>query len=117
LEVTYVDHIFLEDFNKIDYNPVDILNIFNFKTNIKVKRLEQQTLFPVEELNGNLNLTIRSATRKTDNKKLLYVESTCRGGRGNYTIEKWCDLAHKKLLDLFNEIITEKAKNIWGIIP
>jgi len=115
LEVTYVDHIFMDKFGRDDYNPVNILKIFNIKDKDKLTSVEQQMIFPVEKLHGNMYIKINSATQNQDQRKILRVATTCRGARKDMSMEAWYDLAHNKLIDLFENITTENAKDIWGI--
>ena len=115
LEMTYVDHFLMEDFKQNDYNPSQVLNIIDLTTFDEVKSIEQNISFPVRNLNSNIHLNIRSATRKNDQKKILRMDTTCRGAPGNKDINNWYEEAHDKLLELFSHITTDKAKTKWGI--
>lgn len=111
-ELTYYDHILLSKFDKDDYNPIGILNLISLEG--QVKSLDLKMSFPVIEAGGNITLVLRSATRNTDQEKLLILESTCRGFKSDSSIEKWFDVAHNRLLSNFKNITTEEAKTVWG---
>lgn len=113
LEMTYVDHILLEDFNMSNFNPNKILNIFNLSKNIK--NINSSFHFPIKEIKGNMICNIKSAFRNIDKKRLIIIESTCRGINDNQTIDQWFDIAHKNLIELFKEITTKEAKLKWGL--
>ncbi|MEI2693878.1 MAG: TIGR04255 family protein [Saprospiraceae bacterium] len=112
LEVTYVDHIILEDFDKVDFNLTGILSVYNFSRT--VKNFEGQISFPIGSINGNIILNIKNAIRNSDQKKLFVVETTCRGFNQAYSIQKWFDLAHNELVSFFEEILTPLTKSKWG---
>lgn len=114
LEITYVDHFLLEEFQKEDYNPSSILNILNIED--PMKNIECSITFPIKELSSNLNFTLRSATRNIDNKKLIVMETTCRGFNSNISIFSWYDQAHKEVANLFLKFTTNSAKKKWEII-
>lgn len=116
LEVAYVDHIIIDEFGKNDFNPSEILSIFNIDKKKTVNSIEQNITFPVKNLLGNINLQIVSATRNNDKRKIFRMESTCRGARKNEPMDNWYENAHNELLKLFSNITTEKAKQVWGII-
>ena len=111
LEITYVDHFLLEEFQKEDYNPSGILNILNI--DYSMKNVECSITFPIQDISSNLNFTLRSATRNIDNKKLLVMETTCRGFDSNIPIFNWYEQAHKEVTNLFLKITTSSSKNKW----
>jgi uncharacterized protein (TIGR04255 family) len=113
LEVTYVDHIFVEDFNVHDYNPISVFNFINYKS--PIKHLEHTMMFPVDDLNGSITINLRSGLNIENNKKLWVLESTCRGFKRGIPMNEWLDIAHSKLLDVFFEITTDEAKLKWEI--
>ena len=113
LELTYFDHIMLENFGKKDYNPKEIVNLIN--TDFELKSIETKLSIPVNQLGGAIHLSLQSATRNPDQKKILVLESTCRGFNKNLSIEKWFDQAHTATIDIFKDITTDKAKKIWGM--
>jgi len=113
LEVTYLDHIIMDDFKRNDFNLNNIVNNFDF--DLPVKSINNNVSFPVESLSGNLNLGLKSAIRNADQKKIVIMETTCRGSLNNYPFEKWFETAHKELLNFFIQNTTDEAKNKWGI--
>jgi uncharacterized protein (TIGR04255 family) len=113
LEVTYIDHIYVNDFGTDNFNPKDVFTFINYKSNLK--NIEHTVLLPVDELNGSITINLRSGISVENNKKLWVLESTCRGYRQDIPMQEWLDIAHSKLLDVFFEITTEKAKLKWGI--
>ena len=110
LELTYVDHVILEDFRRNDFNPGNVFNFFNCDNDIKNINLEYS--IPFEEIGGVWNLLLKSALRKKDNKKLLVYESTCRGFL-SLDIRDWFEKAHEIQLMQFMEGLTDEAKAIW----
>lgn len=114
LEMTYVDNIFIDQHKADNFDTKTIFNIFNLRKDIKT--LDYKISYPIVELNGNVHLSIKNAKSKKDQRKLLVVESTTRGALLNgMSIDEWFEASHKELLDLFNNITTDSAKEIWGI--
>lgn len=114
LEVTYYDHIYLESFELKNYDLSKIFSFWNSSEQFNQINLSY-SIFK-EEINGNLNIDIKSANRKDDNKKLIVLNSTCRGMfLNNQSFKEWFDVSHNILLEYFFTNITEKAKTIWGL--
>ncbi len=111
-EFTYVNHIYLNEFGMNEYEPSNIFNIIQQKYQLKDINLEYS--IPQEDIGGVLNTSIKSAKNKNDNRKLFVLENTCRGFSSSTSMNKWFSSAHKILFDNFVNIITAKAKNIWG---
>jgi uncharacterized protein (TIGR04255 family) len=112
VEVTYLDHILLEDFEIKDFNTGAILNVLNFE-NRPINHFKVEYSIPVEDLRGNIRVSIHSAKRNNDLKNIIVLESTCRGALGKNSISEWFDTAHKRLTNLFDNLSTDKAKEIW----
>lgn len=114
-EVTYVDHILMEDFERSnDYNPSNILNIYNIDEKTKINSLFQFFTIPVKNLNGNMHLQLKSATRNQDNRNIISMESICRGAPSGRSLKQWYYEAHDNLIELFKNITTKNAKEKWG---
>lgn len=110
-EFTYIDHIYLEDFNIDSYQLNEILNIFEYKSIIK--ELNFEFSIPKVDIGGVLNTSIKSAKNKIDSRKLFVVENTCRGFISDDSIDSWFNKSHDILIENFINIITDKAKEIW----
>lgn len=110
-EFTYVDHIYLESFGIEEYEIDRILNVFSCGKTVKDLHIEYS--LPKKELGGVLNVSVRSAKHKTDNRKLFVLENTCRGFSVHENMDNWFYRAHDSLLDNFVEMTTEQAKKIW----
>jgi uncharacterized protein (TIGR04255 family) len=115
LEFTYLNHIFLEDFGLIAFKLSDIFK--DFAVSLPLKHISLQMSIPMPELQGSMSVTLNSGkTSNREEKKLLVLESTCRGMKlPDQTIEGWYRNAHDTLLEYFVNSITEKAKDIWKI--
>lgn len=113
LEVTYLDHILLDDFDKTDFNPSCIFNLY--KLNGIVNHIRSTFIFPNSEIEGNFTIDLKSAINNTKNKKLFVLETNCRGSLGNKTIDEWFYCAHSSILKLFREITTDEARLKWRI--
>jgi len=115
-EVTYIDHILMEDFERAnDYNPSSILNVYNIDPKTKINSLFQFFTIPVKNLNGNMHIQLKSATRKKDKRNIIFMESTCRGAPTGKSLKHWYHEAHDNLIELFKDITTNNAKEKWGV--
>ena len=113
LEVTYLDHIIVNQFGKSDFNPNDILTFLQLTR--PVSSLRTSLVFPIPELDGYLSVDLKSAVHNKNQQKLLVLESNCRGPLGEKTIKDWFTCAHKNINDLFLSITTDSARLKWGI--
>lgn len=114
VEVTYLDHVPLSDFEKKSFNPLNIFNLINIKEEDELKHLKLELGYPISDLNGVLNINLNSATKSNNTEKIFVLESTCRGALGKKDLDTWFKNAHQILLQSFRNIITENAKNKWG---
>lgn len=113
LELTYVDHIILDDFGLSIYDLSKIFNFWSFP--IPLKSINNNLLFPKEDINGVLQLKLQSAIRNADHKKLITCETTCRGMKKNEeNIVDWFNRSHEIILHFFELMISENAKEKWG---
>lgn len=113
LEVTFVDHIVLEDFNSANYKLNDIFKYLSFP--YEITGIDCNFTIPQETINGNLTFVIKSALRQSDKKRLIVCETTCRGINNKTDSEQdWFRRAHEILLDFFIDQFTDKSKKIWG---
>ncbi len=114
LELTYVDHVYVKDFDLSDFNPTSIFNMYKFEQ--AIKNFDHTLHFPNDKINGTLIFHLKSAlTREKAPKKVLVLETTCRGFNKNLTLEKWFEEAHDILYNFFVAITTSKAKEKWGL--
>lgn len=113
LEITYVDHIVLDDFGLDRYDLSKIFNFWSFPA--PLKSLNNNLLFPKEDINGVLQLKLQSAIRNSDQKKLITCETTCRGMKNDEEkIIDWFNKSHEIILYFFELLISENAKKTWG---
>lgn len=113
LEVTYLDHIWVDQFGRDDFNPNDIFNLYNIKS--AVNSMRSTFLIPDSEIEGNISFDLKSGFDGARRRKLFVLETNCRGILKDKTIEDWFDCAHRNIHNLFFEITTDNAKSIWGI--
>jgi len=114
LEITFIDHISLKDFELDSYKLSDIFTHLNFSQNLR--NFDCNLSIPQESIQGNLNVSIKSAVNIADQNKIIVFESTCRGNKiATETLETWYQKAHTILLDCFIDLFTDKSKKIWGI--
>jgi uncharacterized protein (TIGR04255 family) len=112
LELTYVDHIVIEDFGLDTFNLGQVISFLGLDQDLKTLNFVYSIWHPAVQ--GNVNVNIKSAIRNSDQKKIIVFESTCRGSKNqNQSNDQWFNTAHKILLDLFENSITNKAKELW----
>ncbi len=111
-EFTYIDHIYLDLFNIDSYQLSHILNICKYDAQMKNFNIEYS--IPQENIGGTLNTSIKSAKNKINDRKLFVFENTCRGYRTADSIDAWFKNAHEILIKNFLNILSDKAKDIWG---
>jgi len=111
-EITYIDHFQLDLFNIVSYNLSKIFNVFTLKEELSSILIIYS--IPQSLINGNLNMSFQSAIRSIDNKKIIAVESSCRGYKKEDTINEWFKNSHDILYDYFFSILTEESKKILG---
>ncbi|RLD56918.1 MAG: hypothetical protein DRJ05_10520 [Bacteroidetes bacterium] len=113
LEITYVDHIYLDDFNLKNFEINSIFNFWNFPK--PLKNITNIFSFGHPEINGVINVNIQSAISNIDQRKLITCSTTCRGMfNEDQDMQQWFDLSHDIIIDLFTDLISDKAKQIWG---
>lgn len=110
-ELSYINHILLQEFALKNYELNSILNILNAAHSYRNITFEYS--IPYENIGGALSVSLKSAFRKHDKEKLFVLEMTCRGF-SEANIKKWFLMAHKNLLNYFSSILTDKAKQVWG---
>ncbi len=114
LELTYFDHISLEEFSLDSYYLDDIFKFWNLSE--QLKHIDCKLVITKPKINGNLNFKVDSAVTKKDNKKVITTESTCRGKKNEeQSMKDWFNDSHEILLNFFLDITTDNAKNIWGM--
>lgn len=114
LEISYFDHIMIDQFGVDYYNVDEIFKWFNISKNLRTVNVEFTTWNP--DLLGNLIIKMQSAMLQSLNKKVITLDSVFRGvNKANQSIEEWFVIAHDFLLNNFEESLTEKAKSVWKI--
>jgi uncharacterized protein (TIGR04255 family) len=104
----------MKDFDLSDFNPTSIFNMYKFEQTIK--NFDHTLHFPNDKINGNLIFHLKSGlTREKTPKKVLVLETTCRGFIKNLTLEKWFEEAHDILYKFFVSIVTSKASEKWRL--
>lgn len=113
LEITFIDHILIKDFGLNNYVLNEIFSDFKIKQ--ELRNFDCSFSIPHEDLNGNLNLSIKTAMNISDQSKIIICESTCRGNkRADETLNTWYHKAHEVLLENFIDFFTDKSKKVWG---
>lgn len=115
-ELTYVDHIPVEDFS---LSIGDTSSIFRFLNPIDsaadVDLFNLTYAISKKDLGSHLSTKIKSGIRNTDRKPVITLESTMLG-KNNLSMDEWFDLSHQAINSYFLKIITDKAKAKWGLI-
>lgn len=112
LEFTYVDHIEVEFLLNEGLNLSNVFSFINLENDIKTINC----VFNIwnENINGNVIVSLKTGKRNKDQKKILILETTCRGYRTDLpSISEWYNIAHKILLEYFEKLSTEKIKALW----
>jgi len=111
-EFTYIDHVYIDSFGLENYDVSEVFSIFPYGK--AVKNFTINYAIPEDNIGGVLDVSIRTAKHKQNNRKLFVIENTCRGFSSGKTISTWFDEAHTILQENFLRIITDKSKEIWG---
>lgn len=117
LELTYIDHIDIGEFNAEVAKIDDIFIFFNNISQLtKIDTLNINLSIPLKELSGHINLKLDTAIRKQDQKGVIVFDSTVRGmmNKEVKAIDDWFLKAHDQAIRLFVELLTDKAKQKWG---
>src|SRR3972149_1265857 len=119
LELSYIDHIYVDKF-EIPIGKIDeVFTFFNSVSNLaRLDYIDFNFALPVPELKGHLNLKLSTATRNIDKKELLVFDMTLRGmlSEENDPLDNWFTTAHDIIIREFLNLITEKSKEIWGLV-
>jgi uncharacterized protein (TIGR04255 family) len=117
LELSYVNHIFLDEFEEGIAGALNCLG--PMKTLNEVDSLSFNFSLIDNICNGHINLSLKSGTRNADKKPLFRLETIMRGFFSNECndIDSWFNHAHNRIIDVFMQIVSEKAKNVWGLEP
>ncbi len=113
-EITFYDHINLNDLFLSADQMQNALSIFNF--NYPSKYLQFSLLYNKPELNGVLTFNCSSASSIDNNDPILVLETTIRGFQGNTLtdIKDWFNTSHDHLVEFFVEILSEHTKEKLG---
>lgn len=114
LELTYIDHIEVEKFGTKTFDVDMAINNFLFNQSLRTFACEYSVW--KKEIAGNLAVKFQSAYKNIDGKKLITMDSSCRGKYIGYQSPKdWFHASHEILkLNFFNSL-TDKAKDIWRL--
>ncbi len=122
-EMTYVNHITSGDgwdsLAKIgDVFPDFAWQNRSGRTSGIPMGIDWKTVFELPDGMGRLRITIRNATRITDNQPILFFELTARGIGDARTFEEmrsWFEMAHTQIVRTFDDLVNrEFQKRIWG---
>ncbi len=121
-ELTYVNHIPLGD----GWNDLsEIGNVFpdhiwkteNGRFLPNAESVNWRTSFILPEQVGRLHISLRTATRRADNKQVLLFEITARGLNNEKTEKSlwdWFDLGHEWIVRSFTDLTSDYMhKEIW----
>ncbi len=77
-----------------------------------------KTVFSLPEGAGRLHVTVRNATRITDNQPILFFELTARGiGKESPLddVRPWFEMAHSQIVRVFDDLVDiEYQRTHWG---
>lgn len=111
-EMTYVDHVSLKSFTLDNY---DVSSIFNIVRGGRAyKNLLLNYSYPDSSVGGAVTASLKSGMRRDSKERIIVIEATCRGFLADIKVDDWFLRAHDALLDHFSDIITDKAKSVWG---
>jgi uncharacterized protein (TIGR04255 family) len=110
-EITYIDHFQIDLFDLSSFNISEIFNIMHNNENFT--NVSVVYTIPQQVINGNLNIKFQSAIRNNDNKKIIVLDTTCRGFNKD-SIEVWFNKSHDIIHDYFFNFISEKTKKVLG---
>ena len=114
-EITYIDHFQLDLFDICSFNISKLFNIFFLNENEEISNIGIKYSIPQNSINGNLNISIQSAIRNIDNKKIIVLENTCRGFNKNTNMDNWFNDSHDILYNHFFNLLKENTKIILRI--
>jgi len=122
-EMTYVNHILAESGWK---SVADISKVFpDFSWRDRSDRplgapvgIHWKSVFALPEGMGRLHVTIRNASRITDNQPILLFELTSRGFGKEAMLDdmrSWFEMAHDQIVQTFDDLVdVEFQKTYWG---
>ncbi len=94
--------------NLLSFSRQDI-----FSTNVKV--INWQTILDLPDGLGELSIAIRSAQRKTDNQRLIHIETKALSKGQSQSIRTWFDAAHSNITEAFSNLVSpEIQEKFWG---
>lgn len=80
-----------------------------------VKSINWQTILDLPNNQGQLRLALRSATRNSDNHRLLHIEFNAHGNRPDESMQTWFDISHNAITELFSNLVNDEIQEtFWG---
>lgn len=122
-ELTYIDHI-LQNEGWETFN--DLERVLPSFTSLKsenllsadIREIDWQVVFGLPGDFGQLQLSIRSARRRLDNRPLLRIGFTALSNQAYEPMREWFDSTHEVIIELFSNLIGEDIqKQFWGRNP
>jgi len=125
-EITYVNHILSDDGRDLVANIGKVFRDFSWE-NRSGRPLGTpegfcwKTVFALPDGAGRLHVTIRNATRVTDNRPIIFFELTVRGFGKEPTLDdmrSWFVMAHAQIVRTFDDMVDKEfQRTVWGRRP
>jgi uncharacterized protein (TIGR04255 family) len=118
-ELTYINHIMAEGASF----PKDVWEFLAFyerspeaTTAMDASRMMMQFFWPLPNETGNLTLDVKHGNRTGDQREVLLMELTARGGvkEGEAGMAAWFGVAHDAIVNTFEKLTTTHAHQLWG---
>lgn len=119
-ELTYIDHILQNEgwdtLNDLDralpgFTSLKSENLLS----ADIREIDSQLVFGLPGDFGQLQLSIRSARRRLDNRQLLRIGFTALSNQAYEPMREWFDSTHEVIIELFSTLISEEIqKQFWG---
>lgn len=118
-ELTYIDHILQnegwETLNNLEkalpsFASLKSQNMYS----TAIREINWQMVFGLPHDFGQLQLSIRSGQRTSDNLPLLRIEFTAHSNQPYKPRRKWFDYAHNVILEHFSNLMSDDIQERWG---
>ena len=119
-ELAYIDHILenegwetISDLEKVFPNFISYKGQNTLPPNIR--EINYQMAFSLPDDSGQLQLSVRNARRRDDERHLLRVEFRATSNQPYREMRKWFDSAHDVIFDAFTNLASEEIQiKYWG---
>jgi uncharacterized protein (TIGR04255 family) len=115
-EITYFDHILQhEGWESLDNLGEMFPNLVS--QNVQdtplghIREFQWQMLFSLPKDFGQLQLTIQTVHRPTDNRQLIRMEFTAQSNEPYESMREWFDIAHEEIVQLFSNLVSDEIQD------